>query len=192
MARLEADFMGDISELEGGKFTIVAPGKYPAVITGADLDLTKDKSGLKLTIKIQIIDGEFKGVEINDLLNIKNHNTIAQKIGIERKARLGVILCGTPNPMDTDMFLNKPLVVETFTEPYEIVDQYTGEKKTRISNKIKQYHPISGDYKDIIKGNPYAKPASAPNEQQRYMEMATKNAFNVPHTAKPIDDEIPF
>ncbi len=142
MAQLPQDYTGDLTDLDGGGFTVVAPGTYKALITQADVAENKNKNGLGLSLSVQIIEGQYKGVTIFDTINIKNPNAIAQKIGTERKARIGIILCGTPNPKDTDLLLNKPMIIETTTEPYQ----------DKIYNKIKQYHPVRGEFKDLVDG----------------------------------------
>ncbi len=151
MARLEQDYTGDLTALEYTPKKVIAPGKYKALITQCDYTPNKLKNGFNLIPTFQIVEGEYQGEEITQYLSIKNPSKQAQDIAVAKKARLGVILCGTPNPADTDLLLNKLLIIETDTE----ANNYTNKEGVEVkgtNNIIKQYHPKAGEFKDLVQG----------------------------------------
>ena len=158
MARLEQDYHGTIDDLNTGVAKkVIAPGRYKAIITQCDYVQNKQKNGWNLVPTFQIVEGEYKGEEITQWLCVKHPSTQTQEIAISKKARLGVILCGTPNPADTDLLLSKPLIIQTDTEANNYTNSQGAEVKG-TNNIIKQYHPINGEFKDLVGGRKSAAP----------------------------------
>ncbi len=175
MAQLPNDFTGDVSTLDYVARKVIAPGNYKAIITQCDYTENKNRNGFNLVPTLQIIEGEYKGEEITQWLCIKHPKPDVQRIAIDKKARIGVILCGTPNPKDTDLLLNKPLIIETGTEPNNFTNK-DGVEVQGTNNIIKNYHPINGTYKELVDGK-----RSAPNNAPtiNYPSIITNGAGSV-------------
>lgn len=184
MARLDQDFTGDLSTLEYTPKKIIAPGKYKALIVGCDYKANKHNNGFNLIPTFQIIEGEYKGEEITQWLCVKHPESKTQEIAIGKKARLGVILCGTPNPADTNLLLNKPLIIETTTEPNSYTNK-EGILVESVNNVIRQYHPVNGEFKDLVTGR---KSGSVPPIAHSTITNGAGGSFNT----SSLNDEIPF
>jgi hypothetical protein len=163
MVSLENDFHEDLSTLLSPTFTVLPVGKYKAIITGAELTDNRAGNGTLLVLTLEVIEGQFKGVSFRDNINYRHPDSTTQRIALERKARIGVILLGTPNPKDTNDILNKPLIID-------VKHTSNGDK---TYNNVKQYYPLNGDFEGLINKK------TTPNTQ--------------PSNGRSIsDDEIPF
>ena len=121
----------NVEENSGG-FTVVPEGKYQVVIVGDKLTDTKAGTGKILELKVQIIEGEHRGVTVTDRLNIVNKSDIAQKIAQGQLKRI-CNLCNVPYPpSSTDGLIGKPMLATVKTE--EFTSNNTGNLLT--SNKI--------------------------------------------------------
>ena len=75
-----ADLTGfDASKVEPGGGAI-PKGEYQVVIVESDKVATKAGTGHLLKLKLQIVEGEYKGRTLTDRLNLWNPNEVASKI----------------------------------------------------------------------------------------------------------------
>ena len=138
MADLSGANLDPNVEENSGGFTGVPEGKYQVVIVGDQLKDTKAGTGKILELKVQIVDGEHRGVTIVDRLNILNNSDVAQKIGQGQLKRL-CNLCGVAYPpSSTDGLIGKPMWATVKTE--EFTSKNTGNLLP--SNKITGYNPV--------------------------------------------------
>ena len=62
-------------------FEVVPPGEYIAQIVKSDLQPTKSGHGQRLSLELDILEGEYQGRKLFDGLNIVNQSAQAQEIG---------------------------------------------------------------------------------------------------------------
>jgi hypothetical protein len=75
-----ADLTGfDASKVEPGGGAI-PKGEYQVVIVESDKVATKAGTGHLLKLKLQIVEGEYKGRTLTDRLNLWNQNEVASRI----------------------------------------------------------------------------------------------------------------
>ena len=138
MADLSNTSLDPNVEENSGGFTVVPEGKYQVVIVGDKLTDTKAGTGKILELKVQIIEGEHRGVTVTDRLNIVNKSDIAQKIAQGQLKRI-CNLCGVDYPpSSTDGLIGKPMLATVKTE--EFTSKTSGNLLT--SNKISGYNPV--------------------------------------------------
>lgn len=121
---------------QAGAFTVLPKGKYAAVIVKDDLMDNKANTGKLLNIILQIIEGEFKGTEIIDRLNIINPSAQSQAIGQGQLKRICTITKQPFPPADTRKCWGIPLVIDVDIEEF----QSNTTDKMLQSNKVKGYH----------------------------------------------------
>ena len=91
-------------------FEVIPAGDYPAIITEFDEVDTKDGTGKRCNLKLQIIDGKFQNRTIFDGLNTTNKSAVAQQIGRQQLKSICVAL-NNPNPQNSSELLNKALMI---------------------------------------------------------------------------------
>ena len=91
-------------------FEVIPAGDYPAIITEFDEVDTKDGTGKRCNLKLQIIDGKFQNRTLFDSLNTTNKVAIAQQIGRQQLKSICVAL-NHPNPQNSSELLNKALMI---------------------------------------------------------------------------------
>lgn len=120
-----------------GAFTVVPAGKYKACLVSDELKDNKAGTGKVLTVKLQILEGQFATEIITDHINITNANPTAQAIGQGTLKRI-CSMCNVPYPpQDTTKMMGKPLGIDVRVEKF--ISNTTG--KELQSNKIKAYGP---------------------------------------------------
>jgi hypothetical protein len=124
-----------------GTYEPVPAGDYQAMITESTMRHPKDGYGNQdtslpayLELKIVIIDGEQKGRQLTDRLNLNNPNEMTRKIA---KGTLAAILdaCGMTTVNDSSELHNKPLVVKVTVKP--------GDGQYGPGNDVKGYKKYS-------------------------------------------------
>lgn len=120
-----------------GAFTVVPSGKYKACIVADDLRDNKNKNGMVLMLKLQILEGQFAQEILTDNINITNPSGQCQAIGQGTLKRICNV-CNVPfPPNDTAGLMGKPMTIDVTVE--EFTSNTTG--KPLKSNKIKSYGP---------------------------------------------------
>ena len=91
-------------------FELIPAGDYPAIITEMEEKSTKDGTGMRLSLKIQILDGRYQNRTLYDGLNTVNASAVAQQIGRQQLKSICVAL-NNPNPQNSSELLNKALMI---------------------------------------------------------------------------------
>ena len=114
-------------------FTPIPAGDYPVIITESDLKKTKAGTGKYLSLKLQILSGQYQNRILFDNLNIQNPSEAAQQIG---QGTLSAICraVGVLTPQDSSELHNKPMVATI-----KIGSDQSGNPK----NEVKGYKPRS-------------------------------------------------
>ena len=99
-----------LEQVKANDFEVIPSGDYPAIITEMEEKPTKDGTGMRLNLKIQIIDGKFQNRTIYDGLNTTNKSAVAQQIGLQQLKSICVAL-NNPNPQNSSELLNKALMI---------------------------------------------------------------------------------
>lgn len=106
------DFTGyGLAEAKANDFETLPAGEYHAVIVDMDEKPTKDGTGKRLNVKLQIASGKYQNRTIFDGLNIQNRSEVAQKIGIGQLKSL-CIAAGVENPKSSQELIGKSLIVK--------------------------------------------------------------------------------
>jgi len=121
-------------EYKDDGFSPIPAGYYKAIITESELKPTKG-GGEYLKLRVEIIDGDYKGRVVFGNLNLVNANPTAEKIA---KAALGNICraVGVMHPRAPSELHNKPLMVKLSVKP-ETPEYPAG-------NDIKAWEPVNG------------------------------------------------
>jgi len=134
----------DANVKEQGFFEVVPAGLYQIAISNDELKNTKDGAGKYLELTLQIIEGEHKGTEIVDRLNIINKSQTAQNIGQGKLKRICTLLNSPFPPKDTRCLWGKPLTAKLEVKEFESnkADE-NGELRMLKSNEVKGYSKTS-------------------------------------------------
>lgn len=100
----------DLSNVKANDFEVIPPGDYPAIITECEEKPTKDGGGMRLNLKIQIIDGKYQNRTLYDGLNTVNKSATAQQIGRSQLKSICIAL-NKVTAKDSSELLNEPLMV---------------------------------------------------------------------------------
>lgn len=153
MAKIEVI---DFEQVEDRKeFGIIPPQDVIAAITGSDYKPNKAGTGHGLNFELQILDGEFAGRKLWDLLSLDNPNADTVRIA---QSTLKQILAAT-NMIgkfgdDTDVLHDIPMVISVEVEP-ENTDKVTG-KVYKAKNVIKKYSPLQAGQTAPVAATPTA------------------------------------
>lgn len=113
-------------------FEALPSGSYKAMITESEVKKTKGNDGEFLSLKIEIVDGEFKNRKLFDNLNLWNKSEKAVEIATRSLKSIEVAVGLTEKLKRSEQLHNKPMVIVVGQE------QYNGETK----NKIKGYKSL--------------------------------------------------
>jgi hypothetical protein len=143
-------------------FEVVPPGEYLAQIVKSDLQPTKNGTGQRLSLELDILEGQYQGRKLFDGLNIVNQSAQAQEIG-QRTLSAICHAVGKLQVRDSEELHFKPMRVKVKVVPPK--DGYS-EK-----NEITGYSAANG-----------SKPAAftAPKPATAAAPAAAKPPGNVP------------
>jgi len=115
-------------------FDVIPSGDYTAMITSSEAKPTKSGTGTILNLRIDILEGEFKGRIIFAGLNVFNQNPTAQQIA---QAELSAIChaTGVMQLNDSSQLHNRPMKIKVGIQPAK--DGYDAK------NVIKGYSSLS-------------------------------------------------
>lgn len=137
-------------------FSPVPAGDYIAQVTESEIKATKSGTGQMLTLRWQILDGQFKGRLVFDRINIINQNPTAQQIG---QSQLSSICraAGVMQLADSVQLHNRPCIITVKIRK----DEQYGD-----GNEVRAYKPASGVAPVAAPAfaqaaNPHAAPAGA-------------------------------
>ena len=111
-------------------FTPIPVGDYKAVITESEIKPTKAGDGQYLSLRVEIIEGEFQGRIIFVILNLWNPNPKAVEIANRELATI-VAAVNKPGAQNSEELHNIPMTVKVGIQP--------GQGEYGPSNRIKNY-----------------------------------------------------
>ena len=97
-------------------FDPITPGWYPAKIVDSDIKPTKAGTGTRMTLKMEIMAGEFKGRVVWAGLNLTNPNPMAVEISQKELATCCRAI-GVPSLQDTNQLHGIPFMLKVKTKP---------------------------------------------------------------------------
>jgi hypothetical protein len=145
-------------------------GEYPAMIVQSDVVPTNDKTGMRMKLTWQILDGEYAGRFVYDSINLKNKSAKAEEIGRKQLNTLA-LACGKPSGThigDSVELHEIPVLIDVRIRPAD--GQY------RESNDVKGYKPADG-------AAPAPAPAAAAARPPVAKSAAAAPAAKAPATA---------
>ena len=131
------------------EFEAIPPGKYVAVITASEMKATKAGTGSYLELKLEVIEGEFKGRKLWARLNLDNPSQDAVKIARSELASI-CRAAGVMEPRDSSELHNLPMLVT--------VKQKARADTGEITNEIRGYAKREG----VAAGKPQQAVAPTP------------------------------
>lgn len=128
--------MGNLGDVFGGQsandieersFDPLPMGDYTLVVTDSEMKATKSGTGEYLSLKVEVVEGKYKGRKLFANFNIKNPN--AEAVSIAR-AELAALCRAVrvPNPKDSSELHDKPFDARIGIEKRKD----TGEAQNRI------------------------------------------------------------
>ncbi|WP_031431864.1 DUF669 domain-containing protein [Methylomicrobium agile] len=171
-------FVFDANQVEpDAPLEAVPTGRYPVMMVESEYKQNSKKTGTLVSIKLEIIDGQYKGRRIFGNINMTNPNPEAERIGRSQFSAL-CRATGQMQVSDTSALHHIPMCVSV-----EYVDpRNENGKQYPASNDIKGYLHISEYTK------PTASPTSAPAAAPAYTPHPHAPAapvYNAPPTAAP-------
>jgi len=105
--------LGDLGlkDVKANGFQVIEPGEYPAVITKSEMKPTKDGSGQRLNLTLQILSGKYQNRTLFDGLNVKNKSQQAEQIG-RSQLKAVCVAVNVPDPKVSEELHNKPLIIK--------------------------------------------------------------------------------
>lgn len=132
----------DASKIEiSSGFELIPNGDYKALIIDTEWKENKAKTGGYLNLKVEIIDGQYKGRVFFEMLNLQNANPKAVEIAEQTLAKICLAI-NKPNVKDSSEILNIPLMVKMGSTP--------AQNGYEAQNKIKNFSAMNNDNKVII------------------------------------------
>jgi len=125
----------DLPQDEGGSFDPIPAGDYIATITGAELKMTKAGTGQYINLKLKIEAPTHAGRVIFAMVNIRNANPEAERIG---RTQLGNIqrAIGISVLQDTDQLVGNSIAIKVAIKA--ATEQYPA------GNEVKAYKAVDG------------------------------------------------
>ena len=121
----------DASKIElTNNYELLEDGTYTAIIADSEWKENRAKTGGYLNLKLEIIEGKYKGRVIFDMLNLQNQNPKAVEIAEQTLARICNAVGKTQVNESSDLY-NIPLSIKIGTTP--------AQNGYEASNKIKNY-----------------------------------------------------
>lgn len=146
--KLNMDFSNDVPFTD---FAALPEGEYTAMITAVEQKDTKAGDGSYLNIELTVLEGEYAGRKVWDVLNLWNKNAKAVEMA-RRTMRSITEAAGTsPKVTDTDELLDKPMVIRL------AVEQQDGYKDR---NRVMSYKSAGGEVAAPAAPKAAAKPAA--------------------------------
>jgi pentose-5-phosphate-3-epimerase len=125
----------DADQVPESEFAPLPEGDYVAVISESEQKPTKAGDGSYVKLKIEIVDGDYKGRVLFENLNLQNKNETA--VAIAKRALADICLAvDVPRPTNTAQLHNKPMLIQVKCEKRKDIDE--------IQNRIKKYLNLSG------------------------------------------------
>ena len=146
----------DFSQVESSTFDLLPVGKYVAHITQIDKKATKAGTGHYLNLRVDILDGKYKGRVIFTMLNLWNPNPKAVEMS-QRDMKAIMDAVGASQPLrDTGVIMNKALGIQVGVRHSD----YKGEEENYIKGWLSAGKvPVEGSQPSQPQGGTGAAPA---------------------------------
>lgn len=128
---------------------IIPAGDYNVQIVKSEIKPTANGQSHYLQLELEVLDGEFKGRKLWDILNLWNDNETAARIAQQSLSAIGHAV-GVLDIRDSEQLHNKPMLASVKVEKGNA--QYPDDK-----NRVKGY----GAYKGAATSAPAVAPAPA-------------------------------
>ena len=128
---------------------IIPAGDYNVQIVKSEIKPTANGQSHYLQLELEVLDGEFKGRKLWDILNLWNDNETAARIAQQSLSAIGHAV-GVLDIRDSEQLHNKPMLASVKVEKGNA--QYPDDK-----NRVKGY----GAYKGAATNAPAVAPAPA-------------------------------
>lgn len=115
-------------------FSPIPAGSYIAQIIESEIKPTSKGTGQMLTLRWQIVDGQYKGRLVFDRLNIVNQNPDAEKIG-QRQLSAVCHATGVIKLQDSSQLHNKPVKIKV---------KIRSDANYGDSNEVAGYDAVAG------------------------------------------------
>lgn len=138
-------------------FSPIPAGSYIAQVIESEIKPTKSGTGQMLTLRWQVVDGQYKGRLVFDRLNIVNQNPKAEEIG-QRQLSAVCHAAGVLKLQDTSQLHNKPIKIKVKIRQD---DQY-GD-----TNEVSGYDAVNGGAAPVSAAPTAPAAASVPPWQKK-------------------------
>lgn len=128
---------------------VIPAGDYNVQIVKSEIKPTANGQSHYLQLELEVLDGEFKGRKLWDILNLWNDNETAARIAQQSLSAIGHAV-GVLDIRDSEQLHNKPMLASVKVEKGNA--QYPDDK-----NRVKGY----GAYKGAATSAPAVAPAPA-------------------------------
>jgi len=146
-----ASFSFDASQVAPQEsFSPIPAGNYTAQVIESEIKPTKSGTGQMLTLRWQVLDGEYKNRIVFDRINIVNQNPTAEQIG-QRQLSAVCHAAGVLKLQDTAQLHNKPIKIKVKIRQ----DAQYGD-----SNEVSGYDAVTGGVATAIPTQQASAPAS--------------------------------
>jgi hypothetical protein len=92
-------------------FEVIPAGEYPAIVTKSEMKPTKDGTGQRLNLTLQILSGQYQNRIVFDGLNVKNKSAQAEQIGRSQLKALCVAV-NVLDPKTSEELHGKPFTLK--------------------------------------------------------------------------------
>jgi hypothetical protein len=132
-------FSFDAMSIEPSKgFEVLPPGDYRVMITNSEMRDTASGAGKYLWLDMMIVDGQYQGQHLFDLLNLVNPNEVAVRIAYESLSAICRAV-GVLNTDDASDLYNRSMIAVVKVKP-------AGPDKTgthrEAKNEVKAYKAV--------------------------------------------------
>lgn len=134
-------------------FEPLPAGEYKVVITESTDTPTKKGDGKYFNMKLEVVDGQYKGRVLFDKLNYHNPNETARKIA-QQSLKSICEATGVLKPQDTMQLHGIPIIAKVAVSP--------GKDGYGPSNDVKGYKKIGTASQPVATPNQQAMPAAEP------------------------------
>ena len=122
-------------------FEILPAGNYPVMIVASEMKATKSGTGDYLELKMQVIDGQYKGRYVWDRLNVRNVSEKAQDIA-QKKFSAICLAVGVTFTDDSEDVHGKPMIAVLKVQPEG--PDHNGTHR-QAQQEVSGYKPMSSE-----------------------------------------------
>lgn len=106
----------DLANVKAQNFEVLPAGEYPCVVTEMKEEPTKDGTGRRVNVTLQVMSGKFQNRTILDGFNVVNKSPKAQEIGLSQ-LKAFLVAVNVPNAQTAKDVMLKHVVVKVKVKP---------------------------------------------------------------------------